>query len=1157
LLTPPTATLNAFGATQQFAAEARDANDNPLQTQPSFNWLSTETGFATVAPATGATTTATAVANGVSQIQASITGVPGVTGTADLTVTQTTSSVVVTPDPVTLDAIGATQVFSAEALDANDNPLVPQPASFDWESSNLSVATVAPAAGATTTATAAGNGTTQIEATTGGVTGFAQLTVDQAITEIVVTPGSVTLNAFGATQAFSAEARDVSGNPVVPQPTFDWNSTLTGVATVAPASGATTTATAVGNGTTQIEASASGITGSAELTVEQTVTSIALSPAAATLTAFSATQVFSAEARDANDSLLVPQPSFNWLSTETGFATVAPATGPTTTATAVANGVTQIQATVTGVAGVTGTADLTVAQTTSSVVVTPTPVTMDAFGLTQQFSAVAQDANGNPIVPQPTSFDWESSNLSVATVDPAAGATTTATSVGNGSTQIRATTSGVTGNADLTVAQVAVSVEVTPAAATLINIGDTVTFTAVTKDANDSTMASQPPFTWSSDPDTVATLSPTTGPATTATVIATGGSTTITATGGGLSGTATLNVQPVTIVVTPLEGDTLDAFEHEVWYSAEARDASGPLNPQPTFVWSVINDSAYTIVNITATDTLPGGLGAAQVQAIANGTVYLQASALGVTDSAAVTVQQAMDHIDVTPASVNMTATGTQSFSAEAFDRNGYALVTQPTTYDWGSTNEAVVTVAPVAGLTTVGTAVADGLGAVTATSGLVTGSATVRVGSLTAVYWVGDPFEQPHWNIGANWSGGTVPTASDDVVIDLPGTYVVDIINTPAVAKSVTIGAATGQQTLAQWGQNLTVSGTLTVGPNGRLATLNATIAAQLDNQGQWDVFDGVVLSGTGFAHVNSDTINVEAGDLTINLDGSTFSNEDALLATGGAVSVIQTGASPSFTVTGTHGKLTIGNGNTFTVDGGTFNLAALIDTLPRIDGRFGTGTLALTNGAVGNFAQEVQTSNVLLSLNNATYNGPGTLTSDNIDWRTYMTNSTVTTVVSNSETIYINDTVTFTGPSFTNTSNGHLYGVGTLDITGTTFTNAGRIDPAGHFATDPAPDTLTVNGNLTQTATSVILIHLKQIAPSNVISDVLVVTGTATLDGMLLAELHATDTGYVPSSGDEFEVITAASGTGFFDNSTVDVNGVTMNIEYRDGNSVWLVVP
>jgi len=909
----------------------------------------------------------------------------------------------------------------------------------------------------------------------------------------------------------------------------------------------TTTATAKSNGVTQIEASASGITGSAELTVQQTVTSIVLSPAAATLNAIGATQVFSAVARDANDSLVVPQPSFNWLSTQTGFATVSPATGATTTATAVANGVTQIQATVTGVTGVTGTADLTVAQTTTSVVVTPSPVTMNSFGLTQQFSAEARDANANPLTTQPT-FTW-SGGGSVATVD----ATGLATAIANGTTQITATGDGVPGSANLTVAQVADTVVVTPASATLINAGDTQLFTAVAKDANDSTMATQPTFTWTeSSSGTVATITPTTGPTTTATAVA-NGSTTITATGGGLSGTATLNVAPVTIVVTPLETDTLDAIEHEVWYSAEASNASGPLSPQPTFAWSVSSDSSYTIVNITATDTMPGGLGAAQVQAMANGTVYLVASAtVGATvvkDSAAVTVQQALDHITVTPASVNMAATETQGFSAEAFDRNGYAIATQPLYYDWASLDIAVATVNPDSGLTTVGTAVADGLTSITATSGGVTGSATVRVGSLTAVYWDRDPGQQPHWNIGANWSSGMVPTASDDVVIDLPGTYRVDIINSPAVAKSVTIGAATGEQTLELLGQNLTVSGSLTMGPTAQLYTTGATLTAQLENQGYWYVDDGSVLSGTGFAHVNSSTIET-GGDLTINLDGSTFANQGAFVAMGGQTNIVQTGTSPSFTLSGAS-SLTIGGGRTFTVDGGTFNFEA-----GSIDGREGTGTLALTNGAVGNFTQAVQTSNVLLSLTDATYNGPGTLTSNNIDWRTYMTNSTVNTVVSNTETIYINDAVTFTGTSFTNTSSGHIYGVGTLDITGTTFSNAGRLDPAGHFDTDPNPDTLTVAGNLTQSATSEIVIHIKQLAPGNVITDVVVVTGAAVLNGGLTAELHITDTGYVPSSGDEFEVMKFASRLGTFGNSTVNVGDVTMNVEYTS-TGVWLRVP
>jgi len=80
------------------------------------------------------------------------------------------------------------------------------------------------------------------------------------------------------------------------------------VATVAPAAGATTTATTVGNGTTQIQATADGVAGSADLTVAQVATSVAVTPPAATLTAPGNTQQFSAEARDANDSTLATQP---------------------------------------------------------------------------------------------------------------------------------------------------------------------------------------------------------------------------------------------------------------------------------------------------------------------------------------------------------------------------------------------------------------------------------------------------------------------------------------------------------------------------------------------------------------------------------------------------------------------------------------------------------------------------------------------------------------------------------------------------------------------------------------------------------------------------------------------------------------------------------
>ena len=106
-----------------------------------------------------------------------------------------------------LDAIGATQQFSAEARDANDNPLGTQPA-FTWQSDNTAAASVDPVSGL---ATAQGEGSTQITAAAGGIVGAATLSVGQAVASIVVTPGTAALNAIGATQQFSAEARDGNG----------------------------------------------------------------------------------------------------------------------------------------------------------------------------------------------------------------------------------------------------------------------------------------------------------------------------------------------------------------------------------------------------------------------------------------------------------------------------------------------------------------------------------------------------------------------------------------------------------------------------------------------------------------------------------------------------------------------------------------------------------------------------------------------------------------------------------------------------------------------------------------------------------------------------------------------------------------------------------
>ena len=81
------------------------------------------------------------------------------------------ASIVVTPEVATLTSLGATQQYTATAIDANGNVLTG--VVFQWASSNGAVASV----NGTGLATALGVGATAITASANGVTGVAVLSV--------------------------------------------------------------------------------------------------------------------------------------------------------------------------------------------------------------------------------------------------------------------------------------------------------------------------------------------------------------------------------------------------------------------------------------------------------------------------------------------------------------------------------------------------------------------------------------------------------------------------------------------------------------------------------------------------------------------------------------------------------------------------------------------------------------------------------------------------------------------------------------------------------------------------------------------------------------------------------------------------------------------
>ena len=168
-VSPAAAELTALGATVQLTAEVRD-QDSRVMTGATVTWLSSGAGVAAV--------DATGLVTGVGDGQATITASAGsASGSAVVTVMQSAASVEVSPAAAELAALGATVQLTAEALDANGHA-VPS-ATFSWESSDTSVATV----DASGLVTAVANGSATITVTAGSVSGTARVTVAQIVND--------------------------------------------------------------------------------------------------------------------------------------------------------------------------------------------------------------------------------------------------------------------------------------------------------------------------------------------------------------------------------------------------------------------------------------------------------------------------------------------------------------------------------------------------------------------------------------------------------------------------------------------------------------------------------------------------------------------------------------------------------------------------------------------------------------------------------------------------------------------------------------------------------------------------------------------------------------------------------------------------------------
>lgn len=163
--------------------------------------------------------------------------------------------------------------------------------------------------------TAAGNGVASVSASAESVAGTARVTVDQRPAEVRVSPVADTLVALGDTIRLAAEAFDANGHRVG-DTEFTWSSGDESVVAI-DAGGL---ATAVGDGTTSVTASAESVVGTAQVTVYQRAVEVRVLPGADTLWVAESLQLV-AEAFDANGNALT-NAVFTWSSGDESVATV-------------------------------------------------------------------------------------------------------------------------------------------------------------------------------------------------------------------------------------------------------------------------------------------------------------------------------------------------------------------------------------------------------------------------------------------------------------------------------------------------------------------------------------------------------------------------------------------------------------------------------------------------------------------------------------------------------------------------------------------------------------------------------------------------------------------------------------------------------------------
>jgi uncharacterized protein YjdB len=508
-----------------------------------------------------------------------------------------------------------------------------------------------------------------------------------------------------------------------------WSSSSANVASIVSG-----LATGIASGTTTISASTGGVTGSKILTVSPILTSIAVTPAAPSVTVdttqqFIATGTFTdGSAQDLTDQVA-------WASSNSSVGSI----DKKGLATTVAKGTTTVSASMGAIAG---SAALTVTSATlTSIFITPDKASVPQ-GATQLFVASGVFSDGSTQIL--AAVVWASSNSNIVSIDN----TGVAATLGPASVTISATSGAVTGTTTFTVLPAAlVSISLSPSAPSLA-LGNTTQFTAVGLFTDGSTQNISA-ATWSSSNTTSATVD-NTGFASTLTA----GSTAISATSGSITGSTVLTVTSAVILSVTVTPATLSVPVGSVQqFSASGTFSDGSTQDiTNSGTWASSAGNVATISNSGLATTL------------AIGSTTFTASIGAVSGSADLQVTAAsLQSISVTPANLPM-ATGTtaQLTATGSYSDGSSQDLTSAATWSSSAGGLASVSTSGVV------TALKPGSATITATFNSVSGSTIITAANRTLQSIVVTPVnasitsgQKQQFQATANYADGTTQDVS------------------------------------------------------------------------------------------------------------------------------------------------------------------------------------------------------------------------------------------------------------------------------------------------------------------------------------------------------------------------------------------------------------